>query len=296
MSHDHDHHHVHENIQSLRTAFFLNFFFTIIEIVGGVFTNSLAILSDALHDLGDSFSLGLAWYLEKLSEKKRTSQFTFGYKRFSLLGAFFSATMLIAGSVVIIVNAIPRILNPEPLRPVWMIIFAVAGIGINGLAALRLRKGRKLNQKVVMLHLLEDILGWVAVLLGSIVILLFDVRVIDPVLSLLIALFILWKTFRQFMDTAKIFLQSIPSHVEVQEIQDEMTSLRNVKQVHDIHIWSLDGFSNVATIHVVTEENLSPEEILEIKQGCRKILNNHKIDHVTIEIELERECCKQQEC
>lgn len=296
MSHNHGHSHTHENVKSIRTAFFLNFFFTLIEIAGGIFTNSLAILSDALHDLGDSFSLGLAWYLEKISEKKRTRQFTFGYKRFSLLGAFISATLLLAGSIIIIVNAVPRLLHPEPLRPLWMLIFAVLGICINGLAALRLRKGRKLNQRVVMLHLLEDILGWAAVLIGSIFILLFNTIIIDPVLSILISLFILWKTFRHFVKTAKIFLQSTPSHVEINKIEDEVACLKNVKQVHDIHVWSLDGFSHVATIHIVTEDNLSQPEILKIKQACREILKNHEIGHVTIEIEQESECCKQLEC
>ncbi|MBN2533525.1 MAG: cation transporter [Spirochaetales bacterium] len=296
MSHIHEYGHTHENVKSIRTAFFLNFFFTLVEIGGGIFTNSLAILSDALHDLGDSFSLGLAWYLEKLSEKKRTGEFTFGYKRFSLLGAFISASLLLAGSVIIIINAIPRLLNPESLRPLWMLVFAVLGICINGLAVLRLRKGKKLNQKVVMLHLLEDILGWVAVLIGSIFILIFNITIIDPILSILISLFILWKAFSQFIKTAKLFLQSIPSHIEVRKIEEEITSLENVKQVHDIHIWSLDGFSHVATIHIVTRENLTQPAILEVKQACRLVFKKYQIEHVTIEMEQETECCEQIDC
>ncbi|MBN2442860.1 MAG: cation transporter [Spirochaetales bacterium] len=296
MSHDHDHSHSHDNVKSLRVVFFLNFFFTLVEIAGGLFTNSLAILSDALHDLGDTFSLGLAWYLEKLSEKKRTNRFTFGYKRFSLLGAFISALILISGSIFIVINAIPRILHPEPIRPFWMLIFALVGIGVNGLAVLRLRKGKKLNQRVVMLHLLEDVLGWAAVLVGSIFILIFNFVIIDPILSLVISLFILWKTLRHFLRTAQIFLQSTPSHIEIQKIEAEINAIEKVKKAHDIHIWSLDGSAHVASLHLVMENNLSPDEIIGIKQACRIILKEHHVDHVTIETELETESCLQTDC
>ena len=170
------------------------------------------------------------------------------------------------------------------------------GICINGLAVLRLRKGKKLNQKVVMLHLLEDVLGWAAVLIGSILIYVFNAPIIDPILSIGISLFILWKTFRHFLKTAQIFLQSTPSHIEVQKIEKEIALLPQVQQCHDIHIWSLDGSSHVATIHVVVEENLTHDEIFKIKQSCRSIMKSYKIEHVTIEIEQEKECCEQKEC
>jgi len=187
-SHHNHHHHTTENI---KVAFFLNLSFTVIELVGGLLTNSMAILSDALHDLGDSVSLGLAWYFQRIAQKKSDLSYSYGYKRFSLLGAFINSLILSVGSIFILVEAIPRLFDPKQPDASGMIILAIIGVIVNGFAVLRLKKGKSINEKVVSLHLLEDVLGWLAVLIGSIVMYFFNLPVIDSLLSIGIAIFIL---------------------------------------------------------------------------------------------------------
>ena len=174
MGHHHHHHDHSHDTGNIKVAFFLNLSFTIIEIIGGLMTNSMAILADALHDLGDSLSLGISWFLEKVSEKKPDETFTFGYARFSLLAAFINSMVLIVGSTIILYHVIPRLLNPEPVEASGMLLLSILGIVMNGLAVLRLKKGSSMNEKVVTWHLMEDILGWVVVLVASIVLMFVD--------------------------------------------------------------------------------------------------------------------------
>ena len=184
--HHHGHHH-HGDVKNLGIAFILNVCFTIIEIVGGILTNSVAILSDALHDLGDSLSLGLAWYFQRLSEKGRDRNFSYGYKRFSVLGALITSVVLVIGSVIIIYSAVSRLQHPQISNGLGMLGLAVLGILVNGAAVVRLKGSSSVNSRAVMLHLMEDVLGWVAVLIGSLFIYFFDWQIIDPILSLMIA-------------------------------------------------------------------------------------------------------------
>jgi len=163
-------HHIHRRLHeegNISKAFFLNLSFTVVEIIGGLFTNSLAILSDALHDFGDSISLGLAWYFQRLSKKDRDQNFSYGYGRFSLLGALVNSVILTVGSVFILYKAIPGVLAPEEADSLGMIWLALLGVVVNTLAVATLKKGQSLNEKVVRLHLLEDVFGWVAVLIGA---------------------------------------------------------------------------------------------------------------------------------
>lgn len=200
MHHHHHghHHHHHHSTGNIKVAFFLNLGFAIIEIIGGLFTNSLAILSDALHDLGDSLSLGLAWYFQKYSEKERDQKYTYGYQRFSLLGAYINTIILIIGSIFIIQKSVTRILHPEEVEALGMILLAILGILVNAAAVLKLQKGTSLNEKVVTLHLMEDILGWVVVLLGSILMYFIYLPIIDPILSLGISIYILYNAFKNY--------------------------------------------------------------------------------------------------
>ena len=192
MGHDHHHGHHHQHdTKNISTAFFLNLAFTIIEIIGGLMTNSVAIMSDALHDLGDSLSLGLAWYFQKVAKKGRDKTFSYGYKRFSVLGAMINAIVLVVGSVFILQETIPRLWQPETPNVQGMFWLAILGIVVNGAAVLKLQKGTSLNEKVISLHLLEDVLGWAAVLVGSVLMYFFDLPIIDPLLSIGIAIFIL---------------------------------------------------------------------------------------------------------
>ena len=269
MGHTHNHDHGTGN---LKTAFFINSFFAIIELVGGLMTNSVAILSDALHDFGDSLSLGTAWYLQGKSQKERDQTYTYGYKRFSLLGAFFNSIVLIIGSVFIIREAIERLINPEQPDARGMLLLAVLGILFNGVAMLRLKKGSSINERVVSLHFLEDVLGWAAVLIGALVMMFADVPVLDPVLSLAIACFILFNVYRNLKPALKIILQGIPDEAHEEEIKRLIMQKTQVAGIHDFHLWSLDGEHNVVTMHVVVTESMSIKDAEHLKEKIKEEL------------------------
>lgn len=281
MAHDHSHH----NIQSIRTAFFLNLGFTILEIAGGIWTNSLAILSDATHDLGDSISLGLSWYLEKLADRDGDHRFSYGYRRFSLLGALLNTVVLIAGSLIILSEAIPRLLRPEPSNAQGMVMFAIIGILVNGAAVLRLRDGSSMNVRMVAWHLLEDVLGWVAVLIVSLILLVSDIYILDPILSVLITLYVLFNVLRNLRRTLALFLQGVPETLELTNLEHRLTSIENVSSVHHTHIWSLDGAHHVLTTHVVVPQEISKDQVLCVKEDIRGVVREYDISHITIDIE-----------
>ncbi len=282
------HQHGHKNIQ---LAFFLNLGFTVLEFFGGIYTNSIAIISDALHDLGDSFSLGISWYLARKSTQKASSTFTFGYKRFSLLGALINGLILIAGSVFIIKEAIQRLITPELSDAKGMLVFAFIGVAVNAYAAYKLSKGKTLNEKVVTWHLLEDVLGWVVVLLGALVLLFVETPYLDPVLSLGISLFILWNVFKRLKDTLYVFLQASPKGINEDEIKAELLKIPHVESMHHIHIWSLDGEKHVFTAHIKLKQIQQLNEVISVKNGVKKVLNEYPFSHHTIEVELPEETC-----
>lgn len=299
--HDHfeDHHgqiHHHHAVKNLKVAFALNFTFTLIEVIGGILTNSIAILSDALHDLGDTLAIGLSWYFQKLSGKTRTQKYSYGYKRLSLISALISAIILLVGSVFIIYKAIPRMFNPEIVHVKGMFAIAILGVIVNGLAVLRLKKGHSSNERVVRLHLLEDVLGWIAVLFGSVLMYFFDWPVIDPILSIAIAVFILWNAFKNIKEFVRLFLQGIPKNMDIDLINKKITNIPDVESVHDIHIWSMDGEYNVFSAHLVVNDDLSAKEIIEIKNQARKIFRKFNISHETLEFEYKSEACQFEDC
>jgi cobalt-zinc-cadmium efflux system protein len=297
MGHSHDHHHHHDHAEgNIKLAFFLNLAFTIIEIVGGILTNSLAILSDALHDLGDSLSLGLSWYFQKLSKKGRTKSFSFGYKRFSLLGAIINSIVLVAGSIIILSKAIPQIFHPEEVHVQGMFYLAILGIVVNGAAVLQLRKGSSMNERVVSLHLLEDVLGWVAVLIGSVIMMYFDAPFIDPLMSVLIAVYILFNVYKNLKKSMVIILQGIPEEVSIESIREKLRSIQAITNVHDCHVWSMDGNYNVLTVHLVLDKDYPLSEQVALKQQVKQILKGESINHITIEFENQDEHCELVDC
>lgn len=284
-----EHHHGPDN---LKTAFFLNLVFTVIEVIGGIYTNSIAILSDALHDGGDCLSLGASWYFQRKSEKEANPRFTYGYERFSVLGALLTGTVLLVGMVVILFRAIPRLVNPEPVQATGMIALAILGIAVNGFAAWRASRGSSMNETVVSWHLLEDVLGWVAVLIGAITMKIWEVPIVDPILSIGISIFILINVGRNLWKVAKVFLQRAPEDFDVEEFQVEVEKLENVTGLHHLHCWSLDGESHVVTLHLILDSRVSRERILEVKLRVQELLSEYPFKHITIEIELEgEECC-----
>lgn len=290
------HHHDHSDVKNIKVAFFLNLAFTILEIVGGFFTNSIAILSDAVHDLGDSLSLGLSWYFQKKAKQKSDTSFSYGYKRFSLLGAIINSIVLVVGSVFILSAAIPRIFHPQQTNVEGMFLLAIVGVLVNGAAVFRLRKGHSLNEKVVSLHLLEDVLGWVAILVGSIVMYFFEVPVLDPIMSIAIACFVLFNVYKNLSQSLHIILQGIPEEVNLKEITEMLQQFDTIESVHDLHIWTADGSYNVLTVHVVLKSELSMEKLAELKEVIRNVLNNIGIEHVTIEFEMANEHCTFEKC
>ena len=294
--HDHHDHHNHSDVNNIQIAFLLNLFFTLIEIVGGFMTNSIAIISDAIHDLGDCLSLGLAWYFQKVAKRGSDTSYSYGYKRFSLLGAIINSVVLVTGSILILTVAIPRIIHPVTANTQGMFLLAILGVIVNGAAVFRLKKGSSINEKVVSLHLLEDVLGWLAILIGSVVMHFFNVPVLDPIMSVGIACFVLYNVFKNMRHSLRIILQGIPDEVDMTDISEHLLHFGGVESVHDLHVWSVDGTYNVLTVHVVLNNSLDMEKLAELKAAIRDSLKEEGIQHATIEFETSDERCVFEKC
>lgn len=284
--------HVHTNdTAKIRMAFFINLTFTIVELIGGLYTNSVAILSDALHDLGDSLSLGLAWYFQKVAHKGRDQQFTYGYRRFSLLGAIINSLVLVVGSVVIGVEAIPRLFDPQMPDATGMIWLAAGGILANGFAAWRLHSGESINARAVYLHLLEDVLGWAATLLAAVVMHFHAWPVLDPLLAIGISVFILFGVFKNLKKSMQVILQGTPENIDSERIREKLKALEGVLDTHDCHIWSMDGQYHILSIHLIVNDHHTLQSLMEIKTQAKALLKAERIRHATIEFESQTENC-----
>lgn len=284
----HDHHHTRGNVG---IAFFINLLFTVIEIIGGLLTNSVAILSDAVHDLGDSFALGLAWIMDRVSRKGPTPRYSFGLKRFSLLAALINALILVGGSVFVLTQAIPRLWNPLEADAQGMLLLSLLGIGFNGFAVWRTSRGKSMNEKVMTWHLLEDLLGWIAVLITSILLIFTQWYILDPLLSVLITLVILTGVIKNLRKTLFLFLQGVPDDLLLSEVKEIMLTQEGVDSIHDLHLWSLDGEHHVLSAHVRLQEDCSWADLSRIKGGLKERLSCQGIDHSTLEMEAHDEIC-----
>lgn len=277
----------------LKTAFLLNLSFSIFEIIGGFFTNSVALISDSIHDFGDSVSLGLSWFLSEKSKKKPDERYTFGYARYSLLGGLISAIILVAGSTWLIVESIPRIINPEPINIPWVIGFSIVGIIINGLAAFKTAKGSSLNEKMVSLHLLEDVAGWVALLTSAIIMSFVDIPILDPLLSIVFTLIILRHVYKNVKAIIVVFLEKAPKGIDVPGIINQLKSNPNIIDVHHVHIWTLEGNLVLMTLHVVMKDYLEKEQVVIEQKWIHHLLADLGVNHATIEIECDNHCINQ---
>ncbi len=292
-NHHHSHHHGHDSDTSrIGWAFWLNFTFTIIEFIGGLLTNSVAIMADAVHDLGDTLSIGLAWLFGKLGHKDATGHFSYGYKRLSLMGALVNGLVLIIGSFWVLSLSIPRLFNPEMPMTEGMIALALLGIAVNGLAAYKLHGGHTMNEKILNWHLIEDVMGWVAVLIVAIVLQFVDWPHLDPILSVLFTGFILFNVARYVTQTLKLFLQGAPDKSQQQAIKQALVDIDGVTGIHDLHFWSLDGESHVLTAHLVVDSNADMQTLTEVKAEVSTRLAPFHLAHTTIEIELPSEVCR----
>tara|TARA_B100000929_G_scaffold278100_1_gene254048 strand:+ start:3574 stop:4536 length:963 start_codon:yes stop_codon:yes gene_type:complete len=290
----HSHSHDLENADSTRIgwAFWLNFTFTIIEFIGGWLTNSVAIMADAVHDLGDTLSIGLAWYLSKLGKKASTEKYTYGFKRLSLMGAMINGVILVVGAVWILSEAIPRLANPEMPVTEGMMGLAVLGILVNGLAAYKLHGGHSMNEKVLNWHLIEDAMGWVAVLIVAIVLHFVNWPILDPILSIGFTLFILINVIRYVVQTMSLFLQGVPDLATRNAISKQLLSIKHVEEIHHVHFWTLDGEQHVLTAHVVINCLIDNEKLRALKQEVNERLTPFGLSHTTIEFELPGEPCR----
>lgn len=287
----HAHGHVHAaGAASLRVAFFLNLAFTLVEVVGGWWTGSIAVLTDALHDAGDCLVLGTAWYLQRVAMKGRDAQYSYGYGRYSMLGGWLTSLVLVAGAVGMLVLTVPKLAAPALPHTTGMIGIALFGLLMNGLAAWKLHAGHTLNERGAYLHLLEDVLGWAAVLLGAILIHFTGWAIIDPLLSIGISLFILFNAVGTLRKGTRILMQEVPDGIDLQQVRARLLAIPHVIDLHDQHTWSLDGSFIVHTVHVVVA-GADLEQALSIKANVRTTLHELGIHHATIELEWEQEDC-----
>ena len=277
--------------KNILIAFILNLGFSIFEFIGGAITNSVAIISDSIHDMGDAMSIGVSYFLEKKSKKKPDDKYTYGYVRYSVIGSTITTIILIIGSLFVIYNAIKRFINPIDINYNGMIIFAVVGVVVNFLAAYFTKEGDSLNQKSVNLHMLEDVLGWGVVLIGAIIMRFTDIRIIDPILSILVALFIFKNAVSNFKSILDLFLEKTPNGISISELKEHLLGIEGIKNVHHVHIWSIDGYNNYATMHIVLDGYNK-----KIKKLVKEELKEHGISHTTIEIEDSDEICEDETC
>lgn len=277
--------------KKILVAFFLNLFFSVIEFAGGTLTGSIAIISDSVHDLGDSLSIGISYILEKISKKDANEKYTYGYLRYSVLGSVITTVVLLFGSAAVIYNSVLRLINPVEVDYDGMLLLAVIGVIINLIASFVTTGTGSLNQRSVNLHMFEDVLGWIVVLIGALVMKFTNLVFIDPLLSIGVAVFILINAIKNFKDVLEVFLEKTPSGISVHEITEHVSEIEGVKDVHHVHIWTIDGYTNFATMHIVTDGDNQ-----RIKVQVKEELEEHGISHVTIEIENTDETCADKIC
>ncbi len=276
--------------KNILIAFLLNITFSLFEFFGGILTNSVAILSDSIHDLGDAISIGISYFMERKSKKHPDDKYTYGYTRYSVLGGVITTTILLVGSILVIVGAIKRLFNPVEINYSGMIIFAIVGVILNFIAAYVTREGDSINQKSVNLHMLEDTLGWVVVLIGAIIMKFTDISIIDPIMSIGVSIFILIHSIKNLKKVLDLFLEKTPDDININELKKHLLKVDGVDDIHHIHIWSIDGFNNYATMHIVTKS----KNVLKIKKEIREELEEHNICHSILETE--EEVCDDKEC
>ncbi len=293
MTDHHSHLHHHGGSKNIKLAFFLNLAFAIFELIGGFYTNSMAILSDALHDFGDSISLAVTWALQHKSKQGRDSNYSYGYGRFSLLGSLFLSVVIILSSIWIFKESIGRLANPQPVYATGMFWFAIVGVAVNFFVVFRMRRSTSLSDRAVFIHLMEDALGWVAVLVVGVIMMFYDVPILDPIISIAITLWVFFNVIRNFISVFKILLQAVPRGISMDKLTEEIEAIDGVHSIHDLHVWSFDGETHVMTVHVEVDDGA--DRIL-VKRKIEELVNTYKIVHSTIQIAERGENCMYKDC
>lgn len=277
--------------RNILITFILNLSFSVFEFIGGIVTGSVAIVSDAVHDVCDAISIGFSYFFEQKSKRQPDETYTYGYSRYSVIGGFVTTLILVISSVIIIFNSVNRLINPTKINYNGMIVFAVVGVAVNFCAAMFTRGKGSLNQKAVNLHMVEDVLGWIVVLIGAVIMKFTDIVLIDAVMSAGVSVFILVNAIMHLKKIFVLFLDKIPDNIDIGEIKKCIYEIDGVIDVHHIHIRSVDGQSNTASLHVVTDE-----DPYAVKEKVRHALREKEIGHVTIEIEKSSEICDDKNC
>ena len=263
-------------------AFFLNLSYAIVEFIAGGIFGSSAVLADSIHDLGDAIAIGISAFLETISNREEDSHYTLGYKRFSLLGALVTAVILMTGSVLVILGNITKLFHPQPVNDEGILWLGIIAVSINVLASLVVRKGKTKNESILSLHFLEDTLGWVAVILMAIVLRFTDWYILDPLLSLVISIFILSKAIPRFLSTLKIFLDAVPEGVDIKQVKSDLEQLDHVTSINQLNLWTMDGLEKNAIVHVCLKEI---EQMELCKESIRSKLKDCGFQNITIEID-----------
>lgn len=280
--HSHGHSHSHSNgASNITVAFLLNFGFSILELFGGIITGSTAILSDAVHDFGDSLALALSFIFEKVGKKKANDRYTYGYKRLSLIGAFINIIVLSVGTVFVFNEAVQALRNPTAVKAGGMLFLAIIGIAINGASVFRMKGSKKILDKTVMLHLMEDLLGWIAVLVVSVVIYFTNWFILDPILSIGICIIIGRNIYFNLKTAIVIIMQRVPDEELYEEIKEHIKEMDEVEEIKKINMWTMDGEMHVVTASIKALENTDKSSVLN---KIKEMLNNEGIKESTIEI------------
>ncbi len=280
----HNHHKTTPDVESgkrITIVFVLNIVFAILEFIFGAMFGSVAILSDAVHDSGDAIAVGFAWFFEKVSRKKSNHSYTLGYRRFSLLGALITSVILLVGSTLVILEAIPRLLYPTPVQTTGMFWLAIVAVIANGYGAYLMTRGQSRNESILNLHMLEDVLGWIAVLILSIVMHFQPWYWLDPLLSLSISIFILTKAIPKFIGTLRILMEAAPETVNYAALVAELENAPEIDQATELCIWSIDGEKHAAMLHMT----ITISDQAQAKTAARAILEKHNVAYSAIEVD-----------
>lgn len=277
------HNHHKKAGENLAFVFFMNLAFNIIVVVAGLATNSMAILADCIHDMSDTISIAFAWFLERVAQKESSDKYSYGYQRFSILGAVIISVFVIIMAFVILQEAIPRLFHPEGVDAGGMLLVAIGGIIFKSISVHRLHEGETFNEKAILLHQLGDIFEWVAILILSLVLMFWDgAQYLDPFVSIGIALWLIFNLGRNLYKSVEVLLQKTPDHFDVNEFKTSIASIEGVSAIDDFHVWSLDGIDSVVTLKVAIDDWSLQEEI---KKQIYSISSKYHIVDITIEFD-----------
>ena len=289
--HNHDHHHDHTqgaNKKALTISLILISSFMIVEVIGGVLTNSLALLSDAGHMLSDAVSLAVALAAFKMGEKVADSARTFGYRRFEILAAVFNGVTLIGIAVFIVAEAAGRFVNPPEIATTGMLVIAVLGLVVNIIVAKILMSGDthdNLNMKGALLHVFGDLLGSVAAIVAALSIMFFGWGFMDPLASVIVAVLIAVSGFRILRQSLNVLMEGVPENIDVDTVINTINNIEGVEDAHHLHVWSISSGMNALSVHIVVNGTLNVHETQKIIHRIEEQMKHENIEHVTVQVE-----------